>query len=112
MTAQSAARPNVHAGEVFTRQAGQTKESGSHPAVKNDLSVQTKADKAAIKARIEQSQDVSKLDIAYSKQEATLSVKVTEAKTQQLIREINFRDFKAMSYSNHGYKGAYVDLTA
>jgi hypothetical protein len=55
---------------------------------------------------------VNSLDISYNKKLAELSIKVEQQQTGDLIRELKFKDYKAMVYSPHGYKGGYVDMTA
>jgi uncharacterized FlaG/YvyC family protein len=113
MSAQVSARPNRFAGETTVQMAGQVKDA---PALKQkertDLAAELKAIELQIANRAQQARDVNLLDISYSKQAAMLSVKVKEAQTGDLVRELQFKDYKAMAYSNHGYKGAYVDLTA
>lgn len=71
-----------------------------------------KAIEAQIAERAQQARDVNRLDISYNKKEALLSVKVQEQQTGDLIRELKFKDYKAMLYGPHGYKGAYVDVVA
>ena len=56
--------------------------------------------------------NVNSLDISYNKKQALLSVKVEQQQTGDLIRELKFKDYKAMVYSPHGYKGGYVDTAA
>ena len=73
---------------------------------------QIKAIEAQIAARAEQAANLNALDISYNKKEATLSVKVQEQQTGELIRELKFKDYKAMAYANHGYKGTLLDITA
>jgi len=71
-----------------------------------------KAIEAQIAARAKEAANVNALDISYNKKEALLSVKVEQQQTGDLIRELKFKDYKAMAYSPHGYKGNYVDLTS
>ena len=71
-----------------------------------------KAIEAQIAARAQQAANVNTLDISYNKKEAVLSVKVEQQQTGDLIRELKFKDYKAMAYSPHGFKGGYIDLTA
>ena len=70
-----------------------------------------KAIEAQIAARAKEAANVNALDISYNKKEALLSVKVEQQQTGNLIRELKFKDYKAMAYSPHGYKGNYVDIT-
>ena len=113
MTAQVAARTNRVAGDAQIQSAGQTRTERT-PKLKTqvDWLAQMQAIEAQLAARAQQAGDVNALDISYSKKQAMLSVKVKEQQTGELVRELQFKDYKAMAYSNHGYKGAYVDLTA
>jgi uncharacterized FlaG/YvyC family protein len=79
---------------------------------KPDMLATLKAIEAQIAERAQQARDVNRLDITYNKKEALLSVKVQEQQTGDLIRELKFKDYKAMVYGPHGYKGAYVDVVA
>ena len=113
MSAQVAARPNRVAGETQIQSAGQPRVERT-PKIKSqtDLLAQLQAIEAQLAARAKQASDVNSLDISYSKKLAMLSVKVTEEQTGQLVRELQFKDYQARAYSNHGYKGGYVDITA
>ena len=113
MSAQVAARSNRLAGDATTQSAGQTRvERTPKLKTQNDLVAQIKAIEAQIAARAEQARDVNSLDISYNKKDALLSVKVKEDRTGDLVRELQFKDYKAQAYSNHGYKGANVDISA
>jgi hypothetical protein len=113
MSAQVSARPNKVAGNAAPQIAGQGKDALEiKQKEKPDLLVNLKAIEAQIAARAKEAANVNALDISYNKKEALLSVKVEQQQTGQLIRELQFKDYKAMAYSSHGYKGAYVDLTA
>ena len=113
MSAQVSARPNRVAGDVAPQIAGK-----SHNALEvkrqaqPDMLANLKLIEAQIAERAQQAGNVNKLDISYNKQEAVLSVKVQEQQTGDLIRELKFKDYKAIAYSPHGYKGAVVDITA
>jgi uncharacterized FlaG/YvyC family protein len=113
MSAQVSARLNRQAGETSVQMAGQVKDA---PALKQkdrtDLVAELKAIEVQIAQRTQQARDVNMLDISYSKQAAMLSVKVKEEQTGDLVRELKYKDYKAMAYSSHGYKGAYVDINA
>jgi hypothetical protein len=98
MSAQVAARPDKVAGNATPQIAGLGKDA---------LEVKQK-EKPDMLANLK----ANSLDISYNKQEALLSVKVQEQQTGDLIRELKFRDYKAMAYGEHGYKGAYVDTAA
>lgn len=113
MSAQVSARPNQLAGANQAQPAGQVKDARElKQAAKPDMLAQIKAIEAQIAARAEQAANVNALNISYNKQEAVLSVKVQEQQTGDLIRELKFKDYKAMAYTSHGYKGATVDITA
>jgi uncharacterized FlaG/YvyC family protein len=113
MSAQVAARSNRLAGDATTQSAGQTRvERTPKLKTQNDLLAQIKAIEAQIAARAEQARDVNSLDISYNKKESLLSVKVKEDRSGDLVRELQFKDYKAQAYSNHGYKGANVDISA
>lgn len=112
MSAQVSARPARLAGDTHIQSAGQSKERTPKLKSQADLQAQMQAIEAQIAARAQQAADVNSLDIAYSKKEALLSVKVKEQQSGDLVRELQFKDYKAMAYSNHGYKGAYVDIAA
>ena len=113
MSAQVAARSKRLAGDATTQSAGQTRvERTPKLKTQNDLVAQIKAIEAQIAARAEQARDVNSLDISYNKKESLLSVKVKEDRTGDLVRELQFKDYKAQAYSNHGYKGANVDISA
>ncbi len=113
MSAQVSARPAKVAGDSLPQPAGQSQNAREiKQAEKPDMLAQLKAIEAQIAARAEQAANVNALDISYNKKEATLSVKVQEQQTGELVRELKFKDYKAMAYSPHGLKGAYVDMTA
>jgi hypothetical protein len=113
MTAQVAAQPAVYAGKLFQQPAGRAKgirEDLQKP--KPDLLAELKAQEVQLAQRAKQAADVSSLDITYNKQEAVLSVKVKNELSGNLVRELHYKDYKAMAYTSHGYKGSYVDLAA
>ena len=113
MTAQVSARSNRLAGDTTIQSAGQPRvERTPKLKTQNDLLAQIKAIEAQIAARAEQAADVNSLDISYSKKDALLSVKVKEDRSGDLVRELQFKDYKAHAYASHGYKGANVDITA
>jgi hypothetical protein len=113
MSAQVSARPAKVAGDSLPQPAGQSKNAREiKQAEKPDMLAQLKAIEAQIAARAEQAANVNLLDISYNKKEAALSVKVQEQQSGDLVRELKFKDYKAMAYSPHGLKGAYVDMTA
>ena len=113
MSAQVSARPAKLAGDNLPQLAGQTKNARElKQADKPDMLAQLKAIEAQIAARAEQAANVNALNISYNKKEALLSVKVQEQQTGDLVRELKFKDYKAMAYTSHGLKGAYVDMTA
>ena len=113
MSAQVAARPAKVAGDNAPQPAGQNKDARElKQAAKPDMLAQLKTIEAQIAARAEQAANVNLLNISYNKTEAALTVKVQEQQSGDLVRELKFKDFKAMAYSSHGLKGAYVDMTA
>jgi uncharacterized FlaG/YvyC family protein len=113
MSAQVSARPNKVAGESAPQVAGVSKNALEvKQKEKPDMLATLKAIEAQIAERAQQARDVNRLDISYNKKEALLSVKVQEQQTGDLIRELKFKDYKAMVYGPHGYKGAYVDVVA
>ena len=113
MSAQVSARPAKLAGDNLPQPAGQNKNARElKQADKPDMLAQIKAIEAQIAARAEQAANVNLLDISYNKKEAALSVKVQEQQSGDLVRELKFKDYKAMAYTPHGLKGAYVDMTA
>ena len=113
MSAQVSARPAKVAGDNLPQPAGQNKNARElKQAEKPDMLAQLKAIEAQIAARAVQAANVNLLDISYNKKEAALSVKVQEQQSGDLVRELKFKDYKAMAYSPHGLKGAYVDMTA
>ena len=113
MSAQVAARPNKVAGDSTPQIAGLGKNALEvKQKEKPDMLANLKAIEAQIEARAKEAANVNSLDISYSKREALLSVKVQEQQTGDLIRELKFKDYKAMVYSPHGYKGGYVDTAA
>ena len=113
MSAQVSARPAKLAGDNLPQPAGQNKDARElKQADKPDMLAQIKAIEAQIAARAEQAANLNALDISYNKKEAALSVKVQEQQTGELIRELKFKDYKAMAYTSHGYKGTLLDITA
>ncbi len=113
MSAQVSARPAKLAGDNLPQPAGQNKNARElKQADKPDMLAQLKAIEAQIAARAEQAANLNALDISYNKKEAELSVKVQEQQTGELIRELKFKDYKAMAYTSHGYKGTVLDITA
>ncbi len=113
MSQQVSARPNKVAGEPAPQVAGVSKNAlDVKQKEKPDMLATLKAIEAQIAERAQQARDVNRLDISYNKKEALLSVKVQEQQTGDLIRELKFKDYKAMLYGPHGYKGAYVDVVA
>ncbi len=113
MWAHVSARPGKVAGDSLPEPAGQRQNAREiKQAEKPDMLAQLKAIEAQIAARAEQAANVNLLDISYNKKEAALSVKVQEQQSGDLVRELKFKDYKAMAYSPHGLKGAYVDMTA
>ena len=112
MLAQVSARPNKAAGEGAPQVAGQSKNALQvKQAEKPDMLAMLKEIEIQIAERAKQATLVNTLDIAYNKKEALLSVKVEQQQTGDLIRELKFKDYKAVAYGPHGYKGAYVDIT-
>ena len=112
MSAQVSARPNKVAGEPAPQVAGVSKNALEvKQKEKPDMLASLKAIEAQIAARAKEAANVNALDISYNKKEALLSVKVEQQQTGNLIRELKFKDYKAMAYSPHGYKGNYVDIT-
>ena len=113
MSAQVSARPAKLAGDNLPQPAGQNKNARElKQADKPDMLAQLKAIEAQIAARAEQAANLNALDISYNKKEAALSVKVQEQQSGELIRELKFKDYKAMAYASHGYKGTFLDITA
>ena len=113
MSAQVSARPSKVAGNSAPQIAGLGKDALEvKQKEKPDMLANLKAIEAQIAARAQEAANVNSLDISYSKREALLSVKVQEQQTGDLIRELKFKDYKAMVYGSHGYKGAYVDVAA
>lgn len=113
MSAQVSARADKLAGANLAQPAGQAKDARDiKQAAKPDMLAQMKAIEAQIAARAEQAADVNLLNISYNKKEALLAVKVQEQQTGDLVRELKFKDYKAMAYTNHGYKGDHVDIMA
>ena len=113
MSAQVSARPNKVAGNATPQIAGLGKDALEvKQKEKPDMLANLKAIEAQIAARAQEAANVNSLDISYNKREALLSVKVQEQQTGDLVRELKFKDYKAMVYGSHGYKGAYVDVAA
>jgi hypothetical protein len=81
-------------------------------AERPDMLANIKALEAQIAERAKQARDVNLLDISYNKREALLSVKVEQQQTGDLVRELQFKDYKAMVYSKTGFKGVYLDTQA
>jgi uncharacterized FlaG/YvyC family protein len=113
MSQQVSARPNRVAGDTTPQVAGLSKNAREvKQQEKPDMLANLKAIEAQIAARAQEAANVNSLDISYNKREALLSVKVQEQQTGDLIRELKFKDYKAMVYAPHGFKGAYVDVAA
>lgn len=113
MSAQVFARPNHLAGTNMPQPAGEVKDAKNiKQAERTDRLEQIKSLEAQIAASAKPVTSQSVLNISYNKQEDLLSVKVQDRQSNDLIRELKFRDYKAMAYSNHGYKGGSVDITA
>lgn len=113
MSAQVSARPAKLAGETLAQPAGETKDARAIKQAKQpDMLAQIKAIEDQLAARAQQAADVNALNISYNKKEAALTVKVQEQQTGELIRELKFKDYKAMAYTSHGYKGTQVDIAA
>ncbi len=113
MSAQVAARPNKVAGNSAPQVAGLSKDALEvKQKDKPDMLANLKVIEAQIAARAQEAANVNSLEISYNKREALLSVKVQEQQTGDLIRELKFKDYKAVVYGSHGYKGAYVDMAA
>ena len=113
VSAQISARPNKVAGNATPQIAGLGKDALEiKQQIKPDLLASLKAIEAQIAARAKEASNVNLLDISYNKKQAVLSVKVEQQQTGNLIRELQFKDYKAQAYSPHGYKGAYVDIAA
>ena len=113
MSAQVSARPNKVAGEPAPQVAGVSKNAlDVKQKEKPDMLANIKAIEAQIAERAKQAADVNSLDISYNKKLAELSVKVEQQQTGDLIRELKFKDYKAMAYGQYGFKGAYVDTAA
>ena len=108
ISAQVSARPNKVAGNSAPQVAGLSKDALEvKQKEKPDMLANLKAIEAQIAARAQEAANVNSLDISYNKREALLSVKVQEQQTGDLIRELKFKDYKAIVY-----KGAYVDTSA
>jgi uncharacterized FlaG/YvyC family protein len=113
MSQQVSARPNRVAGDTTPQVAGLSKNALEvKQKEKPDMLAGLKEIEAQIAARAEQAADVNTLDIAYNKKLALLSVKVEQQQTGDLVRELRFKDYKAAVYAPHGFKGAYVDMSA
>jgi uncharacterized FlaG/YvyC family protein len=113
ISAQVSARPNKVAGEPAPQVAGLSKNAlDIKQKEKPDMLANLKAIEAQIAERATQAADVNSLDISYNKKLAELSVKVEQQQTGDLIRELKFKDYKAMAYGQYGFKGAYVDTAA
>ena len=113
MSAQVSARPNKVAGAASPQVAGLNKSALEvKQKEKPDLLASLKAIEAQIAARAKEAANINTLDISYNKKQALLSVKVEQQQTGDLIRELKFKDYKAMAYSPHSYKGGYVDTEA
>ena len=113
MSQQVSARPNRVAGDTTPQVAGASKNALEvKQQEKPDMLANLKAIEAQIAARAQEAANVNSLDISYNKREALLSVKVQEQQSGDLIRELKFKDYKAMVYAPHGFKGGYVDVAA
>ena len=113
MSSQVSARPNKVAGDASLQVAGKSKDAlAIKRQAQPDMLANLKMIEAQIAARAEQAANVNALNISYNKKEALLSVKVEQQQTGDLIRELKFKEYKAIAYSPHGYKGAVVDITA
>ena len=113
VSAQISARPNKVAGNATPQIAGLGQDALEiKQQAKPDLLASLKAIEAQIAARAKEASNVNLLDISYNKKQALLSVKVEQQQTGNLIRELQFKDYKAQAYSPHGYKGSYVDIAA
>jgi len=113
LSQQVSARPNRVAGDATPLVAGLSKNAREvKQQEKPDMLANLKAIEAQIAARAEASANINTLDISYNKKEALLSVKVQEQQTDELIRELKFKEYKAMAYAPYGFKGAHVDLAA
>ncbi len=113
ISAQVSARPNKVAGEPAPQVAGLSKNAlDVKQKEKPDMLANLKVIEAHIAERVKQASDVNALDISYNKKLAELSVKVEQQQTGDLIRQLKFKDYKAMAYGQHGFKGAYVDTAA
>lgn len=106
-------RLNKVAGESFPQLAGQSKDAlQTKQKTTTDLLANLQTIEAQLAARAKEAANVNSLEISYNKKDALLSVKVQQEQTGNLIRELQFKDYKAMAYSSHGYKGTAVDITA
>lgn len=113
VASQTPARLNRMVGASAPQIAGTGKDALTlKRQAQPDMLANLKAIEAQIAARAQQAANVNALDISYNKQQALLSVKVEKQQTGELIRELKFKDYQAMAYSPHGYKGAMVDITA
>ena len=113
MSQQVSARPNRVAGGATPQVAGLSKSALEvKQKEKPDMLAGLKEIEAQIAARAKQAADVNTLDIAYNKKLALLSVKVEQQQTGDLVRELQFKDYKAAAYAPHGFKGTYVDMSA
>lgn len=113
MSAQVSARIDRLAGETLPQQAGQTKHTRETPEkVSSNLVASIKATEEQTVARAQQTTDVNSFDISDNRKEALLAVKVEQQQAGDLIRELKSRDYKAMAYSVHGYKGSAIDTQA
>ncbi len=81
-------------------------------AKKADVAAEIQADKEVRVQRQAQAQDKSQLNYSFDKQSSTLSVKVVNKQSGDFIRQIDFKGFQAMEFTNHGYKGRIVDNAA
>lgn len=113
ISAHISTQPNKVAGEPAPQVAGMSRNALEvKQREKPDMLANIKAIEAQIAERAKQAADVNSLDISYNKKLAELSVKIEQQQTGDLIRELKFKDYKAMVYGSHGYKGAYVDMVA
>lgn len=81
-------------------------------AKKVDVTAEIQADKEVRVQRLNQSLDKSQLNYSFDKQSSTLSVSVVNKQSGDFIRRLDFKDFHAMEFSTHGYKGRVVDNAA
>jgi hypothetical protein len=56
-----------------------------------------------------QSADPKSSVVTYSQQASNPDVKTKVMQNNELVRQEQLQNYKAMTYANHGYKGNYVD---